>query len=116
MQTLEKRSSESVLYDIDLSMLLATTETVSSVTAIVAEPTGALVFGSPNINGSTQTYTDAYGTTRTAAPGKVVQVQISGGTIPTGAQVQDYVIRCKVVTNLNPLVEGTVRLRVNDTP
>lgn len=118
MQVLEKRTSEQVRYDIDMSALLAAGETISSVSQITAEPTTvpAVAFGTTAINGSPITYTDAWGSSRTAPAGTVVQVVISGGKIATGAQVQDYTIRCKVVTNISPLVEGTVVLRVKDTP
>jgi hypothetical protein len=118
MQILEKRSSESVTYDIDCSLLLATGETITNVTSVTATPatTTPLAFGTPAVNSGAVTYTDAFGSTRTAAIGKVVQVQISGGSIPTGSQTQDFIIRAKVVTNMNPVVEATVRLRLNDTP
>lgn len=120
MQTLEKRSSEGVLFDIDCSLLLASGETITSVTSITAEPvtTPAITFGSPVINAAPVTYTDAFGSTRIAAIGKVAQVQISGGKIAAGAQVQDYIIRAKLATSLNNPgpVEATVRLRLNDTP
>lgn len=115
MQILEKRTSEQVTFDVDCSQLLATSETISSVTSVTASPSG-LAFGVPVVNVAPVTYTDVSGATRTAGIGKVVQVQISGGSIPTGSQTQDYIIRVKVVTNLNPIVEATVRLRLNDTP
>lgn len=115
MQTLEKRSSESVIFDVDCSQLLASGETISSVSSVSATPSG-LSFGLPVVNTAPVTYTDAFGSTRTAAIGKVVQVQISAGSIPANAQTQDFIVRVKVVTSLNPLVEATVRLRLNDTP
>ena len=89
MQTLEKRSADSLKFDIDCSSLLASTETISSVTSVTATPvtTTPLVFGTATVNTLAQTYTDAYGSTRTAAIGKVVQVNISGGLIATGTQV-----------------------------
>ncbi len=119
MQTLEKRSSESVLYDIDCSLLLAPGETISTVTTVAAEPatTPPLAFGAAAINGAPITYTDPItGNTRVAPTATVVQVQISGGSIASGKKVQGYVVRCKVATSLNPAVEATVRLQLNDTP
>ena len=118
MQTLEKRTADSLKFDIDCSSLLSTGETITSVTSTNATPVTSppLVFGSPLINVAPQTYTDAYGSTLTAAIGKVVQVNISGGLIAPGAQVQEYIIRALLVTSLNPAVEATVRLRLNDTP
>jgi len=118
MQVLEKRSSEQVRYDIDLSALLTAGETISSVSALSVEPVTVppVAFGAPSINGVASTYTDAWGSSRTAPAGTVVQVVISGGKIATGAQVQDYTVRCKVVTSFSPLVEGTVVLRIKDAP
>lgn len=118
MQTLEKRSSEAVRFDIDCSTLLAAGETITGVTSVAATPatTTPLAFGAAVINAAPQTYTDQYGSTRTAAIGKVVQVQISGGSIAAGALVQEYIIRALLVTSINTAVEATVRLRLNDTP
>lgn len=119
MLTLEKRSSEQVRYDIDCSLLLASGETISSVSALSAEPVTAapIAFGTPVVNSASVTYVDAStGNSRIAPIGTVVQVQISGGSIAAGQQWRDYVLRCKLITSVNPLVEATVRLRVNDTP
>lgn len=118
MQSLQKRSSESVRFDIDCSLLLSPGETISSVTSSAASPvtSPALAFGTPSINAQPSTYTDQFGSTRTTPAGQVVQVQISGGLIPIGAIVQNYVLRFVLVTSLNPAVEATVRLQLNDTP
>lgn len=118
MQTLEKHSSETVRFDIDCSILLAVGETIVSVTSSSASPTTSppIAFGSPAVNLTATTYTDQFGGTRTAPAGQVVQVQISGGAIPSGNVVQDYVLRFLLVTSVNPIVEATVRLRLNDTP
>lgn len=119
MQTLEKRSSESVRYDLDCSVLLATGETISTVTSIAATPvtSPALAFGASAINAAPITYTDVdTGITRVAPIGTVIQVTISGGKIAAGAQVQDYIVRAVFVTNINAAVEATVRLKLNDTP
>lgn len=117
MQILEKRTSESARYDIDCSILLSPGETIASVTSISATPTGSpLVFGSPLINTVPLTYTDTFGSARTVGVGVVIQVQISGGAIPTNQRVQIYTVRAVFATNLNPAIEATVRLRLNDTP
>jgi hypothetical protein len=118
MQTLEKRSSDARKFDVDCSLLLATGETITSAAAPTYSPTTspALTFGTPAVNVSPTTYTDQWGGTRTVATGQAVQVQISGGAIPSGLRVQDYVIRIVLTTNLNPAVEATVKLRLNDTP
>ena len=119
MQPFEKRSSEQLRFDIDCSRLLATGETITLVSAITAEPVTApaIAFGAAAVNTVAAGYTDyETGTPRTASIGTVVQVQISGGKIPADALVQNYLLRLKLVTSLNPLVEATVRLKLNDTP
>lgn len=118
MQTLQKRSSETVRFDVDCSRLLGATETISSVTSMAYEPATvpALTFGASSVNSVAQTYTDEFGSTRTAPIGQVIQVPISGGFIAAGAQVRDYVLRFVMATNLNAAVEATVRLKLNDTP
>lgn len=118
MQTLEKRSSDSRRFDIDCSLLLAVGETITSVGTPSASPvtTPPIAFGAPTVNLSPTTYTDQFGGTRTAPTGQVVQVQISGGTIPANFTAQDYVLRFVLVTSVNPAVEATVKLRLNDTP
>ena len=118
MQTLEKRTSESVLYDIDCSVLLAVGETITGTPTVTTDlvTTPPLVFGVATVNVAAVTYTDAYGSTRVVPIGQVAQVNISGGTIPASAQVQDYLVRVKMSTTRNALVEATVRLRLTDTP
>lgn len=121
MQILEKRSSDSRRFDVDCSLLLNVGETITSVgtptAAATPEVTGtAITFGSPTVNISPATYTDAYGNTRTVPTGQVVQVQISGGAIPSTTRTQDYTLRFPLVTSQNPTVEATVKLRVTDTP
>jgi hypothetical protein len=118
MQTLEKRTSESVLFDIDCSILLAPTETIGAIASITGTPSMAspLVFGAGVVNIAPVTYTDAFGSTRTAAIGKVIQVRISGGTITPPALVQECIVRAVFATNTNVAVEATARLNLNDTP
>ena len=118
MKRLEKRSSESVKFDIDCSALLGATEAITTITSIAADTNsgGALVFGTGVVNTVPITYYDSQGNARIAPTGSVVQVQISAGTLPTGIGSLDYVIRCKVTTNLNPAIEAVVVLRLNDTP
>ena len=118
MQILEKRSSDSRKFDVDCSLLLATGETITSVAAPTHSPATSpdLAFGTPAVNVSPTTYTDQYGASRVVPAGQAVQVQISGGAIPSSLRVQDYVIRIVLTTNQNPAVEATVKLRLNDTP
>ena len=119
MQELEKRSGEQVRYDIDCSLLLSTGETITTVSSVGADANdqSALTFGTPVVNTQPIAYVDIFGDDAHTAPtGTVIQVQIGGGSIASDMQVQEYVIRAKFVTNINPVVEATVRLRLNDTP
>lgn len=118
MQTLEKRTSEQVRYDIDCTLLLAPGEVVVGTPSVTADANAgtALAFGTPAANTAPAVYTDQFGSTRTAPIGQVIQVEIDGGSIPARRRTLDYIIRAKFATNINPLVEATVRLRLNDTP
>lgn len=107
---LEKRTSENVWYDIDCTDLLNTAETINSITSVSADDSG-LTFGTPVVNSQTITYPDG----RVAAIGKVVRVQISGGTIPAGKTAHLYTVRAKFATNDGGNVrEATVLLNVTD--
>ena len=118
MQILEKRTSESVHFDIDCDILLSPGETITSVTSVTATPatTPPIAFGTAVINGAPITYTDAFGSTRIVAAGLVIQVVISGGFISPGAQIQLYTVRAIFTTSIGNTVEATVYLRLNDTP
>lgn len=118
MQVLQKRSGDSVRFDIDCSILLGVGETITGVTSMVASPVTVppLAFGSPNVNLTATTYTDQFGSTRTAPAGQVVQVQISGGAIPPTLTAQDFILTFTLVTSANPAVVAVVKLRLNDTP
>lgn len=113
MTTLVKRSSESVLFDVDFSPMLAAGETITAVSSIAAAPTTTtpLAFSAGAISTGAIVYPD-----HTAPAGTVVQVTISGGSIPAGASITEYIVRVKVATTINAVVEGTVRLQLNDTP
>jgi translation initiation factor 6 (eIF-6) len=108
---LEKRTYDQRIFDINCAALLDTSETISSVTSVTADA-GALTFGTPIVNTVAVTYSDG----TTAAIGKVIQVRISAGTIPTGQPNVVCTVRAKFVTNINPAMEATVLLRLNDTP
>jgi hypothetical protein len=116
---LEKRSSESAVYDIDCSDLLATGESITGTVTMSVAPatTPALAFGAATVNASPKTYTDREtGAVRTVPAGQVISVSISGGKIPAGLTVQRYTVRAVFATNVNAAVEATVLLDVNDTP
>jgi hypothetical protein len=110
-QFLDKRTADQRTFDIDCSQLLTANETISSVTNITADR-GNLTFAAPIINSSPITYPDG----RQVAIGKVIQVQISGGAIPTSAESLMCTIRAVFVTSVNPAVEATVLLRLIDSP
>ena len=119
MQTLEKRSSESgALYDIDCSIFLPIGVTIIGTPTVTPEPvtTPPITVGVVYVNTLATTYTDAYGSTRTVPAGQALQVALSGGSIPSNAQVQEYLLQCKFVTSRAEQLEATVRLRVIDTP
>jgi len=110
-KVLDKRTRDARVYDIDCTDLLAAGETISTVSSVTADQ-GGMTFGSPTINAAPVTYSDG----RTAATGKVIQVQISAGTIPTGKPSLQCVVRALFATNVSPAVEATVLLRLIDTP
>jgi hypothetical protein len=122
MTTLEKRTSESIKFDLDFSQMLAAGETISSVSSIAATPVSAitpLVFGTGVVNVAPVSYYSDLARTivdHVAPIGTVVQVTISGGQIAVGASVQQYIVRAKVATTINSVVEGTGLMLVNDTP
>ena len=108
---LEKRTTESIWYDIDCTHILDTTEIITSITSITADQEG-LVFLAPAINVVPVTFPDGI----TAAIGKVISVQISEGTIPTGATNQIYTIRPLFDTSDGNIRESTVLLNVTNIP
>lgn len=109
--TLEKRTYDNRLFDIDCTDLLAPTETVSAVASVSADQ-GQMTFGDGSVNGSTVSYPDG----TTAAAGKVIQVRISDGVVPPGVGALMCTVRAKFATNINPQLEATVQLRLTDLP
>jgi len=108
---LEKRTSESIFYDIDCTNILDVLETITSITSILADQVG-LVFSGQAINAVPVTFSDGY----SAAIGKVISVQISGGVIPTPQVNQLYTIRALFVTSEGNTREATVLLNVTNVP
>lgn len=109
MQTLEKRTWESIKFDIDMSRLLASGETITGTPTMVVTPDtspAAITFGVPVVNSSPTVYAYA-----TAPTGTVVQVTIGGGVDET-----TYTVRARCATSLGNSVEGTVALLVRDRP
>ena len=108
---LEKRTAESIFYDIDCTNILDTFETIISITSILADQVG-LIFTSNAINSSPVTFPDGF----IAAIGKVISVQISGGVIPTPQINQLYTIRALFLTSEGNIREATVLLNVTNVP
>lgn len=111
-QILEKRTADNRWYNIDCSQLLGVGETITSVGTITADQ-GGMTFGAGIVN--TVPVTDPK-TGLTAPIGQVVQVQISGGTVPSGVQYLDCFVRAPLTTSVNPLVEATVTCRLTNNP
>lgn len=110
-QLRSKRTAEDRYFDIDCSRILAPSETIVSVTSVTSDQ-GGLVFGAPAVNGVQFAYPDG----RIAAPNKVVQVEISGGSIPSPRPWLLCYVRALLSTSRNPAVEAIVALRLIDNP
>lgn len=109
MQILEKRTYDARIFDINCTGLLDSTETISSVDAIVGDQ-GGLSFGTASINSTAITYPDG----EVAAIGKVMQFEISGGRIPAGTASLTCTVRARFLTNNNNDIEATVLLKLTD--
>ena len=108
---LEKRTSESIFYDIDCTNILDAPETIEEITSIESDQEG-LTFLGQAINVAPITFPDGI----TAAIGKVISVQISGGVIPTPQVNQLYTIRALFSTSEGNIREATVLLNVTNVP
>lgn len=108
---LEKRTTESIWYDIDCTHILDRTETITSITSVTADQAGLVILG-PAINVVPVTFPDGV----IAAIGKVISVQISEGIIPTGATNEVYTIRPIFNTSEGNIRESTVLLNVTNIP
>jgi hypothetical protein len=107
MQTmiLEKRTYDSRPYDSICSQLLVPGATIANVNSVTADQ-GGLVFGTPRINTQQNIYSDG----TVAAIGTVVQVPISGGTIPALLSQLMCTIRIQFTDSNGSLIEATVLL------
>jgi hypothetical protein len=109
--TLEKRTSENIWYDIDCTNILDAAELIASITSIAGDQTG-LTFTGQQVNTVAINYPDG----TTGAIGKVIMVQISGGTIPVGQTVNPYTVRAIFFTNEGNTREATVILNIINSP
>lgn len=108
---LEKRTAESITYDLDCTNILDDNEIILSVVSITSDQEG-LTFGGAAINPEPVTFKDGY----TAATGKVISVMIGGGIIPNPQVNQLYTIRALFTTNSANTREATVLLNVINLP
>lgn len=108
---LEKRTSESIYYDIDCTYILDTLEIIETVVSVTADQAG-LVLLAPAINPEPIVFPDK----QVAAAGKVISVQISEGIIPTPQINQLYTIRALFETSEGNTREATVLLNVTNIP
>jgi len=117
-QANEKRTYDARLYDVICTGLLAPTETITAIVSASADQ-GGLVFGTGIINSQPITYYDG-----TVVPvGKVIQIEISGGTIGANDSLAAGVpnlmctVRIRFTTSLSPnQIEATVLLLLRDQP
>ena len=110
MQVLEKRTYDNRVFDILCAALLDSGETV--VSATVTADQGAMTFGSATVNSGALTYSDG----TIAAAGTVVQVRVSGGTIPLTQGELLCTLRARAATSSGGQLEATVQLRLTDNP
>lgn len=113
-KTIEKRSAEQVRVDIDCSQLLAVGEAIVSIIEITVDGAATvppLSFASIAAVASPVVYHD-----HTAPANTVVRAVVSGGKIAAGLNSSSYVCRCRVVTNISPIVEAAFVVRVDDMP
>ena len=108
---LEKRTSESIWYDLDCTNLLNPDEAIQSITSVNSDQAG-LTFAAPAINTLPVTFSDG----TIGEIGKVISVQISGGIIPTPQINQLYTIRAIFFTDATNTREATVLLNVVNVP
>ena len=104
-RVLWKHPSESVLFGLDFGPLLATGETLSSVT--VTSATAGLTIGSPSVQ--TSTFVDEF-TKATVAANEGAKVRISGGTAGV-----DYVLTVTGTTSGSNTRVFVATLQVRDS-
>ena len=108
---LEKRTTETIWYDIDCTNILDSLETIETIESIDSDQVG-LTFEGEAINSTEVIFPDGY----IGAIGKVISVQISGGIIPNPQINQLYTIRAIFNTTENNTREATVLLNVTNIP
>lgn len=111
---LEKRTYDERVFDINCSSLLDEAETISTIVGFVDEggsSANTFTYSSGVVNSSPITYPDG----STAAVGKVIQVKISGGVIPTGMTKAYVTVRARFISSSGDKIEGTVMVKLTDS-
>lgn len=120
-EIIEKRSSEELVYDVDLYAELAPSETVDEVLAVSIDepevdeeeldsnsvPLTAADPGDWAINDEAIVYRDG----RSVPAGKVLQGLFTGGA---GYDGVTHTVRIEYATNLQPVREATFQIRIRD--
>lgn len=108
-QELIKRSSETVLFDIDCSAMLGAHETIQTILS-AADDANALTFSGSTVNLEPVRYSVPIA--RRVPARQVVQVLVGGGVAG-----QVYTARVRFTTsNVGEIREATVLVRVIDSP
>jgi hypothetical protein len=107
--SLEKRTAESIWYDIDCTLLLNASELITSITS-VTDDANVLTFSGQTVNTVAITYPDG----SVGAIGKVIIVKIGGGVIGAGATSKSYTIRALFNTGTGNTREATVIMNVTN--
>lgn len=100
---IEKTPYEERTFAFDLSALLAPSETLASVDAVVVDPAGASVV-------------TASGPVVAGEGSDQVRVRLAGGALPAVGPWSDHVVRVRAITSLGHKVEGLFRLRILEAP
>lgn len=110
---LDKRSSETIDYDIDCSKLLGPGVTLASVAAVAVEPvtSPALAHGTAVISTTVLTINGV----RVPA-GQALSLQLSGGAPHANHVPQLYYVRVTCNTSAGDVIEATVPVKVDDYP
>ena len=98
---IEKTPYEERSFTFDLSVLLATGETLASTDGILIDPPA-----NPALVASGATILE----------GVTVRARLAGGAIPASSPWSDHVVRVRAITSLGHKVEGLFRLRVLEAP
>jgi hypothetical protein len=110
-QIIPKHPRDDRIFDVNCTQLLDADQVITSLIDITGDIDG-LTFGVGTVNPAPITYPDG-----TMAPtGKVLQVEISGGTIPAGAAYVDHTLQFALTTSTDPVVVAVVVLRLKVTP